>query len=101
MNIQDQVSQFLHKNDLEVDSLIAGFDLSVEVGELTKLLLKSSNYGNNPVVKSDPIIEELGDVAYSLLVLALKLDISFTDAVESALEKYQSRIDLTGTMGSN
>lgn len=74
-------------------------DLSSEVGEVAKEVLKMSDYGNKTLVKNDEIESEIGDVFFTLLVLANQLDVSLSDALELVLDKYSKRL-VKGGAGS-
>ena len=44
--------------------------------------------------------DEVGDALFSLLAIADSLDIDAGDALDEALEKYEARIDETGSASS-
>jgi len=75
-------------------------DLASEVGELGKELLKSSNYGKNPCQSSESIVNEIGDVLFSLACIANTLDIDMAEAMSAAINKYHARFSKTGDIGS-
>ena len=74
-------------------------DLCSEVGELAKDANTSTDYGSSPAdfaVKAD----EVGDALFSLLAFADAVDVDAGEALDAAMEKYESRIDETGDAGS-
>ena len=70
-------------------------DLASEVGELSKEILKLSDYGKKSIeVKGQDfkaLENELGDVLFSLMTIANYFDISLEEALEMVLKKYEKR----------
>ena len=58
-----------------------------------------TNYGSKPLKKNKEIKSELGDVLYSLIVLANKLNINLEEALNLVLDKYKKRLK-KGSAGS-
>lgn len=98
-NLQQKVKAFVNKNNLDSPTEFRVLDLVSETGEVAKEILKMTNYGNSKLVISDNIKSELGDVLYSLMVVANKLDIKLDEALELVLEKYSKRLK-KGSAGS-
>ena len=101
--MQDKVIKFnneknCHKVKMPITARIA--DVSSEFGELSKEVLKCTNYGTREFITTDAFVMEFGDVMYSLLSLAQETGINAEIALDIALEKYQGRIEKKGTMGS-
>nr|WP_282594729.1 MazG-like family protein [Halomarina salina] len=74
-------------------------DLASEVGELAKEVNTATDYGDSPdsvAVAAD----ELGDALFCLLALCDETDTDAERALETALAKYESRLDDTGDAGS-
>ena len=74
-------------------------DLSSEVGELAKEVLKSTAYGTKPFTPTASLEEELGDCLFSLLCLSQCLGLEGEAALGKALEKYEKRFAERGTIG--
>lgn len=68
-------------------------DIVSEIGELSKEILKASNYGKNSYVSNEKIKLELGDVLFSLITLANLLDVNLDAALEAVFKKYEKRIE--------
>ena len=76
-------------------------DLVSEVGEVAKELLKASDYGKRETVQvTADMPGELGDCLFSLLALCDSLDIDAKDALEGAMNKYRTRWEHRGDVGS-
>jgi len=75
-------------------------DLVSEVGELSKEVLKSTNYGKSDFAITDAFKEELGDVYFSLLLLAEKTNVDLEELLESVLLKYRNRLVKRNNIGS-
>lgn len=76
-------------------------DLSSEVGELGKELLKAADYGKSAFRMTADMEQELGDCLFSLIALSSELGIDPSAALDSALAKYRLRFDKKGCIGSD
>lgn len=94
------VSEFNDENDLKLSPELRMLDLTSEVGELSKTVINAQDYGRTEFERTDELVDEFGDVYYSLLSLAAELDIDAEEALAASLEKYQSRISTDGDAGS-
>ena len=97
--IQDKIRLFCEKYNLENNIDIRMLDIISEVGELSKEVIKGSNYGKKEFSKTENTDMEFGDVLFSLTVLANKLDVNLGKSLDMALEKYKKRLK-KGKMGS-
>lgn len=96
---QRAVAAFLAEHDLDAAPAYRILDLAAEVGEVAADAAKSSDYGHDPdslAVSED----ELGDALFSLLTVCEGLDVDAGEALETALSKYEARIETTGQAGS-
>jgi len=100
MDSQQDVVRFMLRHGLQRDARTHMLDLVSEVGELSKLILLSSDYGRRPLDDEVDFAGELGDAAYSLLALAAVLDIDAGEALAEALRKYERRLRERGGPGS-
>ncbi len=96
MKLQEEVEEFCKKHGLESPAEHRVLDLVSEVGELSKEILKISDYGRKDLEYKEEIGFELGDVFYSLITVANSFDVDLEEALEKALEKYESRMDDSG-----
>jgi len=99
-NLQANVAFFLQHHGLKHDARSHVLDLVSEVGEIAKLLLEATDYGEKPPNRNADFAGEVGDAAYSLLALATALDVDVEEALRKVLEKYERRIRETGRPGS-
>ncbi len=96
---QERVEKFIEENDLGGTTAFRIMDLVSEVGEVVKDATKSADYGQREEdleVKKD----EIGDVIFSLLAVSNELGIDAEDAFETAMSKYESRMEEKGDPGS-
>lgn len=100
MDEQQRVSTFLETHELHGEPAYRILDLAAEIGEIASDAAKSSEYGASPE-NIDVKTDEIGDALFSLLATAESLDIDAGEALDEALEKYQSRLDSTGTAASD
>lgn len=70
-------------------------DTLSELGEVSKEILKMSNYGRKSFEAEDKskIRSELGDLLYSLITVANSFDMGLEEVLEEALKKYEKRLD--------
>ncbi len=76
-------------------------DVSSEIGELTKEILKATEYGSKTFFATSEFKEELGDLLYSVLSLCEECDLSAEELLQKTLAKYESRWSKTGQLGSS
>ncbi len=99
-NLQKKVKEFVEKHQLEQKVEISALDLVSEIGEVTKEILKSSEYGRKEPKYREELKEELGDVFYSLINLANHYQVDLEEALVIAVEKYERRIKEKGEADS-
>ncbi len=97
--LQQQVRDFVNKNNLDSPTEFRVLDLVSETGEVAKEILKMTNYGNTDLKINDEVKLELGDVLYSLIVVANKLNVNLDEALQFVLQKYEKRLT-NGSAGS-
>ena len=90
---QKKVQLFCKKNNLSSSVEHRVLDVVSELGELSKEILKASNYGKSSYVSNEKIKLELGDMLFSLITLANSLDVNLEAALETVLKKYEKRIE--------
>lgn len=97
---QQRVAAFLAAHDLEAPLSARLLDLMSEVGELAKTALTATEYGRAPFTAGAAWREELGDVAFALLCVAIASDVELDAALDAALEKMTRRLAATGNAAS-
>jgi len=98
---QEKVRELIRSCHLETSASVRCLDLVSEVGEVAKELLKASDYGTQQMFDlTRETEEELGDCLFSLLAMCDSLGIDAYDALEGALEKYRTRWENHGSVGS-
>ncbi|MFC7058600.1 MazG-like family protein [Halovenus salina] len=99
MDEQREVAAFIDRHDIEAPPEFRLLDVVSELGEVAKDVNESTGYGDDPsevTVNED----ELGDALFALLALADAVDIDAQDALETALTKYESRLETQDEPGS-
>lgn len=97
--VQLKVNEFCHSHNLDSPIEHRFLDLFSEMGELSKEILKMTNYGTKPLEFKPEFMEELGDVMYSLITIANYFEINIENCVEQTLIKYEKRME-KGSPGS-
>ena len=89
---QQRVAAFVATHDMDAPPAYRLLDAASELGELAKEVNESTGYGSDPdAVSIAP--DELGDTLFALLALADATDTDAATALETALEKYERRLD--------
>lgn len=99
MDAQDRVAEFVDEHDLETPVEYRLLDLTSELGELAKEANESTGYGEEPTDVTLPD-DELGDALFALLALCERADVEAGEALETAFEKYENRLDDAETPSS-
>lgn len=89
--LQVKVEKFVSEKNIGTNIESRMIDLLSEAGELSKELLKSTDYGKKPFDKTKLFENELGDVLFSLVCLANQSEISLEQVINDAFEKYEQR----------
>ena len=98
---QDRVRELISTCHLEASPSVRCLDLVSEVGEASKELLKATNYGKEEIESAAAAMkDELGDCLFSLLALCDTLGVDAQQALEGALNKYRTRWETRGNVGS-
>ncbi len=99
-DLQKKVADFVRVNNLETNVEMRLLDLVSEIGELSKEVLKGSNYGKEDFHITDEWTNELGDVLFTLICVANKTGVNLEEALKNVLNKYEKRLKEKGTIGS-
>jgi NTP pyrophosphatase (non-canonical NTP hydrolase) len=90
-NLEKSVIETLRKHNWDNSIIYRLLDLTSEVGELSKDILTSTDYGksidNITISKS-----ELGDTLFSLIALIISTGNSIEEVLKVAIDKYNKRI---------
>ena len=98
--MQHTVAEFVGAHNLEAPLSARLLDLTSEIGELAKEVLKASDYGRAPFAPTDDWAAELADVLFALLCLANSTAVDLEAALDAALAKYAQRMAHSGQAGS-
>lgn len=104
-NWQQRATNFAQKHNLSRPAGVYALDLVSEVGEVAKEILLATEYGERPFAARDPhttdrLAAELGDVLYSLCLLASTAGVDLEEALTDTLQKYDARWRTSGHPGS-
>jgi NTP pyrophosphatase (non-canonical NTP hydrolase) len=101
MTLQERGRILIDEFGLGLDPATRALDLSSEVGEVCKEILKSTRYGNRDFQITPNLEMELGDAFFSLLTLASSANVDLDAALEKVLLKMCERLERTGQLGSD
>ena len=100
---QQKVKQFTSQHDLECELPFRLLDLVSELGEVSKELLKRTDYGKKTKdyeQLGDEWEDELGDLYFTLVCIANATNIDLDDCLNQSLQKYRKRLGDKGTISS-
>ncbi len=100
VKIQKRTAEFVELHGLETNVVYRMLDLVSEIGELSKEILKATDYGNSGFQPGEDWEEELGDVLFSLICVANSTGVDLEQALSKVLEKYRKRIESKQDAGS-
>jgi len=92
---QERVAAFLADHDLTAPPAYRLLDAHSELGELAKEVAESTDYGTDPGAV-DVAEDELGDALFALLAFSDGVGIDAGQALATAIEKYERRIEESG-----
>jgi len=95
-DLQKAIADFTEENNLVCSPQSRLLDLLSELGEVSKELLKGSDYGRGELVLPVGWHEEIGDLLFSLICLANESGVDLKDALDCVMEKYKRRLEKGG-----
>ena len=99
MNLEVRIKDFCQKKDL---NCVQSRDIISELGDFSKEILKSTQYGKIPLgIVSINIITEIRDGYFSLLGLIKQLRIEIDSTIQMAIDKNKKRLSTKGCINSN
>ena len=90
---QDKIREFIGTYQLEDTAEMRFLSLVSEVGALSKEIMMATDYGYEDIDATDEIIEEMGDVLFSVLNLCNILGVDASSALSAALTRYRKRFE--------
>lgn len=100
-NWQARAAEFAQKHNLDHSAGVYALDVLSELGEVAKEILLATEYGARPARFRPELADELGDVLYSLCLLATAVEVDLDDALTTTLQKYEQRWRSEGHPGSS
>ena len=98
--MQSNVDDFIKRYQLQSDAKTRYIDLTSEIGELGKEIIKATDYGKKNLEINDAIADEVGDCLFSMLALCNALNIDAEKALLNSLSKYEQRFANNGRIDS-
>lgn len=99
--MQLQVAEMVKEFRLQTSPELRFIDLTSEIGELGKEILKGSDYGRKEYKNTVELDSEMGDVLFSLICIANELGVNLENAVLKVMDKYRKRFEQKGRIGSD
>ncbi|MEW9095594.1 MAG: MazG nucleotide pyrophosphohydrolase domain-containing protein [Clostridiaceae bacterium] len=99
-DIQKKINKFTEDKLINSRVDVRIIDLASEVGELSKEVLKGTDYGNKQFNITKDWESELGDVLFSLICIANETSTNLEDCLNCVLDKYEKRFESKGDLSS-
>ena len=103
--MQTKVAEVLRYTETRIQNkpFVRLADISSELGELQKEILKATSYGSCSIAcnTKESITEEFGDMLYSMIAFAEENGIDIDVALDTVIQKYRDRFNHKGTVGSD
>lgn len=97
---QTRATEFAQKHNLQHPAGVYVLDLLSELGEVGKEVLLATDYGKRPFQPTPNLPAELGDLLYSLCLLASASGVDLEQAFSQTLDKYEKRWQTNQHIGS-
>lgn len=97
---QQEVARFVAEYGLEIPVDVRLLDLVSEVGEVSKEVLKATQYGSAPFAPAPNWPSELGDTLFALACLANSTGVDLHAALAGVLATYRRRLEQSGSPSS-
>ncbi len=99
--LQKKIKEFCKVHNLESPPEYRILDIISELGEVSKEMLKMTDYGRKPAQFREEMKSELGDLLYSLVAIANSLNVDLDEAIKIVLAKYEKRLKKGGAGSEN
>lgn len=99
-DVQRKIDEFTRKKGITAQVETRIIDLNSEIGELSKEVLKGTDYGKKHFSITNDWKSEIGDVLFSLICIANESKIDLCDCLDIVLDKYENRFANNGNIGS-
>lgn len=92
MSNQEEVDIFMNQYGLSIKPEFRALDVAAEFGEVAAEILSLTKYGDEVLQPNDELEKEIGDLYFSLIALANRINIDLDLALDRAIEKYKERL---------
>ena len=90
---QDKIREYIGTYQIEDNAEMRFLGLVSEVGQLSREIMAATDYGYEDIDTTDEIIEEVGDVLFSVLNLCNILGVDAAAALNATLARYKRRFE--------
>lgn len=90
---QDKIREYIGTYQIEDNAEMRFLNLVSEVGALSKEIMLATDYGYEDIDATDEIIEEIGDVLFSVLNLCNILGVDASAALTATLSRYKKKYE--------
>ena len=99
-DLQEQIKLFCLNYGMIAQPETRVLDIASELGEVSKEVLKGTDYGRVPFSKTDELPEEVGDVLFALIQFANESGVDLDESLKAVMRKYEKRIKEKGDASS-
>lgn len=91
------LNEFIARHDLETAPEYCVLDIMAQVGELSRALLKETNYGRTAVDgQSESVREKIGDLMFAVAYLSSRYDIDPEAAMWQSVRRMEAKLEVPG-----
>lgn len=97
---QEEITNVIETYKLNSSIEYRLLDVMSELGEVSKEMLKMTEYGKTDPAHNQNFAEEVGDLLFSLFTVANAMQVDLNKALRLVIDKYHQRFAETGDIGS-
>ncbi len=88
------LEDFIARHDLETAPQWSLLDIQAQLGELTRALLKQSNFGREEIQLAPEIAhEKIGDLMFSIAYFALLHNVDIETAMHDSIKRFERKLE--------
>ena len=93
MNLKS-LEDFIARHNLETAPEWSLLDIQAQLGELTRALLKQTNFGRETAPLESPIAhEKIGDLMFAIAYFALLHNVDLETAMNDSIKRFEKKLE--------
>lgn len=88
------LEEFIARHNLQTEPVFSVLDVMAQAGELSRALLKDTNYGREPADSEAPLIrEKIGDLMFAVAYLSSLYGVDPEEAMWQSVRKFEEHLE--------